>query len=201
MSHPVFQRDEHLIWSLMAYGDHVLHPVWPHQIIMPSKNIKPTRAVLGMKINCLLLSEFLESQHFWGICGVCFLWGLTYIVAGGGFSRRQGAGAEDRGAGWTAELRERVWDGWERWRPQLLFFLLQPPRRRRQDKGAVIGQTYSVLFIFYLYHLFANDGGTRVTCSLRLWHGTASSQVKWKNFEVRAADTCDVCLEESERES
>lgn len=45
---------------------------------------------------------------------MCFLWGLTYIVAGGGFSRRQGAGAEDRGASWTAELRERVWDGWER---------------------------------------------------------------------------------------
>lgn len=36
----------------MAYGDHVSHPMWPHQIIMQSKNIKPTRAVLGMKINC-----------------------------------------------------------------------------------------------------------------------------------------------------
>lgn len=135
MSHPVFQRDEHLIWSPMAYGGRVLHPMRPHQIITQSKNIKPTRAVLGMKINCFAAVWIPGKSTFLGdMRSAFFLWGLTYIVASGGFSRRQRAGAEDRGAGWTAELRERIWDGWERWCPQLLFFLLQPPRQGRQDK-------------------------------------------------------------------
>lgn len=49
---------------------------------------------------------------------------LTYIDASWGLSWRQGSRAEHRGAGRTAELRERVGDGWERRCPQLLLLLL-----------------------------------------------------------------------------
>lgn len=51
----------------------------------------------------------------------------TYIGAVGGFSGRQGAGTEDRGAGRAAQLGEGVGDGRQGRRPQLLLLLLQPP--------------------------------------------------------------------------
>lgn len=76
------------------------------------------------------------------------MWGLTYIGASGGFSRRQGARTEDRGAGRTAELRERVWNGWERRCPQLLLLLLQPPGLQRKGKGKVILSSDLVILAF-----------------------------------------------------
>lgn len=88
VSYPVFQREKHLTWSPILYEDNVLYPVQPHQIIMRSKIFNPQEHSRE-KCNCVFFvflfpekSKFLES--FYSVS----LWGLTYIFASGGFSRR-----------------------------------------------------------------------------------------------------------------
>lgn len=90
--------------------------IQPHQIIMCSKNIKPTQTALQIKnkvFGCFVNSSVIDNSDNW-----------TYIVARRGLSWWQGSRAEDRGAGWTAELGKRVRDGRKRRCPQLLLLLL-----------------------------------------------------------------------------
>lgn len=90
VSYPVFQREKHLTWSPIPYEDYVFYPMWPHQIIMQSKILNPQEPCWE-KLNCFVFfffCEFLKSQSFWKVSAVFFLWGLTYVVASGGFSRR-----------------------------------------------------------------------------------------------------------------
>lgn len=112
----------------MPYGGRVFRALRPHQIITLGENIKPTRGLLGEEIKCfaaLWIPEKSTRFCFFGKCPQCVC--ATYVGPVGGFSWRQGAGTEDRGAGRTAELGEGVGDGREGRRPQLLLLLLQPP--------------------------------------------------------------------------
>lgn len=112
MSHILFFKREKQPHTGTVFGIQIQ----PHQIIMCSKNIKPTQTSLQIKnklFGCSVNSSVIDSSDNW-----------TYIVVGGGLSWWQGSRAEDRGAGWTAELGKRVRDGRKRRCPQLLLLLL-----------------------------------------------------------------------------
>lgn len=111
MSSPIFQREKQ-----PHTGTVFCTQIQPHQIIMCSKNIKPTQTALQIKnklFGCFVNSSVIHNSDNW-----------TYIVARRGLSWWQGSRAEDRGAGWTAELGKRVRDGRKRRCPQLLLLFL-----------------------------------------------------------------------------